>query len=237
MALRGTTSLVEAAGRAVAVPLGLLARLRGAKPMHPRGVAFTARLHRSGLQRHTGISWLDQTAVDDVLVRLSRGAGLPDRFPDLLGLALRVPGEHPIDLLLSSAGTGRWTRWLPLPRRDAATTYGSIMAYRSAAGPVWLSASPEGSGVPSDRVGLTAAGPGLAITLCAAIGRGPWEPFARVTLGEPTDPPDPAVHFDAVLHAPPGLPADGLMARFRRPAYAAARRALRQPLDDEPGRP
>jgi hypothetical protein len=43
----------------------------------------------------------------------------------------------------------------------------------------------------------------------------------------PTEPPDPPLHFDAVLHAPPGLAADGPLARFRRPAYAAARRAQR----------
>jgi len=46
-----------------------------------------------------------------------------------------------------------------------------------------------------------------------------------VTLGAATDPPDPPLHFDAVLNAPPGLRADGPLARFRRPPYAAARRA------------
>ena len=234
-ASRGLTALVGVAGRVVAVPLGLLARARGGKPMHPRGVAFVARLQRSGLRRPTGIGWLDEVATDDVLVRLSRGADLPARLPDLLGLALRVPGDRPVDLLLSSTGSGRWARRVPLLRRDAATTYGSIMAYRTAAGPAWLAASADGSGVPSDRAGLTAAGPGLAFTLCAAIDRGPWEPFARLTLLRPVEPPDPAVHFDAVLHAPPGLAADGPMARFRRPAYAAARAALAEPLDDDPG--
>ena len=219
----------------MAVLLGGLARVRGDKPMHPRGATFTARLQRSGLPRQTRIDWIDQTATDEVLVRLSRGAGLPGRFPDLLGLAVRVPGDHPVDLLLSSTGTGRWTRLLPVPRRDAATSYGSIMAYRTPAGPVRLTAAAAGRGVPSDPAGLATAGPGLTFTLCAAIGRGPWEPFARLTLGRATDPVDRSLHFDAVLHAPPGLVADGPMARFRRPAYAAARAALAEPLDDDPG--
>jgi hypothetical protein len=217
--------LADAAGRAVAVPLAALARIRRAKPMHPRGAVFHALLERRGLR--LGIEWLDATGDDDVLVRLSRGAGLPPRLPDVLGFALRLPGEHPVDLLLSSSGMGRWSRRVPVPRRDAATTYGSIMAYGSAAGPVRLSAVPEGGVLPSDRAGLVVAGPGTVVTLCAAVGQAPWAPFATVTLGPPTEPQDPPLHFDAVLHAPPGLAADGPLARFRRPAYAAARRAQR----------
>src|SRR4051812_49823019 len=147
--------LADTAGRAGAVLLAALARLRHAKPMHPRGVVFTAVLDRRALG--IGIDWLDETRTDDVLVRLSRGAGLPPRFPDLLGFALRLPGEPPVDLLLSSAGQGRWARRLPVLRRDAATPYGSVMAYRSAAGPVWLAAVPRGGVLPADRAGLTAA--------------------------------------------------------------------------------
>jgi hypothetical protein len=216
--------LADAAGRAVAVPVAALARIRGAKPMHPRGVVFTAVLHRSGA--HTGVDWLDTAGYDDVLVRFSRGAGLPPRFPDLLGFALRLPGHPPVDLLLSSAGQGRWTRRAPVLRRDAATPYGSLMAYRSRVGPVRLAAVPLGGPLPTGSEALAAAGPGRVVELSAATGRGAWVPVATVTLGAPPRPPDPPVRFDAVLHAPPGLTADGPLARFRRPAYAAARRAL-----------
>jgi hypothetical protein len=223
--------LVDLAGRAVAVPVAVLARARGAKPMHPRGVVFDALLERRGLA--AGIDWLDAIGADDVLVRISRGAGLPPRWPDLLGFALRLPGERPVDLLLSSTGNGRWSRRVPLLRRDAATTYGSIMAYRSAAGPVWLSAVPQGSRLPSDVEGLAAACPGRMVTLSAAVGRGRWQPFGSVTLRAPAAPLDVPLHFDAVLNAPPGLAADGPMARFRRPAYVAARVA--QGADREAG--
>ena len=34
--------LADTAGRLVAGPVAALTRVRGAKPMHPRGVAFTA---------------------------------------------------------------------------------------------------------------------------------------------------------------------------------------------------
>jgi hypothetical protein len=225
--------LVDLAGRAVAVPVAALARARGGKPMHPRGVVFDALLERRGLA--AGIDWLDATGTDDVVVRLSRGAGLPPRWPDLLGFALRLPGERPVDLLLSSTGDGRWTRRVPVLRRDAATTYGSIMAYRSTAGPVWLAAVPQGGHLPSDAEGLAAAGPGRVVTLSAAAGRGPWRPFGSVTLRAPAAPLDVPLHFDAVRNAPPGLAADGPMARFRRPAYAAARAA--QGADPGPGAP
>ncbi len=59
--------------------------------------------------------------------------------------------------------------------------------------------------------------------LAVAGGTGPWRPFAVLTLGEALDGPDPDVRFDAVRHPPPQLVADGPMALFRAPAYAAAR--------------
>ena len=230
-------SLADLAGRAVAVPLGLVARIRNGKPMHPRGVVLDAVLHRHGLPEPSGIGWLDTTGRDDVLVRLSRGAGLPDGWPDLLGFALRLPAGRPVDLLLSSTGSGRLTRLVPVPRRDAATPYGSIMAYRSARGPVWLAAVPPGPPLPSDPERLAAAAPGRVVELSAAVGRGPWHRFGTVTLGAPRAPLDPALAFDAVLHAPPGLSADGPMARFRRPAYAAARAARGEDTGTGPGAP
>src|SRR3954466_549205 len=87
----------------VPAPLGALARVRGGKPMHPRGVVFDARLTRTGPAHPWGLSWIGGRGGADVLVRISRGAGLPPRFPDLLGLAVRLPatapGVDPIDLL------------------------------------------------------------------------------------------------------------------------------------------
>ncbi len=222
--------LADLAGRAVAVPIAVLTRLRGDKPMHPRGATFDAVLERTGPPRPWGVAWLDERRVDRVVVRLSRGAGLPAPWPDLLGMALRVPAAEPatrpVDLLLSSTGRGRWTRLVPVLRRDAATPYGSLMSYRCDLGPIRLAALPEGSGVPSDPAPLAAevTRRGVGFTLVAALEAGAWEPFARLRVGDPAQPLDPEVHFDAVLNAPPGLRADGPMARFRRPAYAAARR-------------
>jgi hypothetical protein len=220
------------AGRLVAVPLGALARWRRGKPMHPRGAVFDAVLERHGGPgpggAPWGVPWLDDVAVERATARLSRGAGLPAPLPDLLGLAVTVPGDAgPVQLLLSSTGRGPLTRLLPLPRRNGAAVYSSIMAYRSDAGSVRIAALPESGALPSDPrplAGAVARG-NRTFTLAAAHGSGPWVPFGRLTLTEPEQPLDPDVRFDAVLHPPPGLVADGPMARFRAPAYATARAA------------
>jgi hypothetical protein len=222
------TDLARTAGQAVAVPLGAIARWRRGKPMHPRGAVFGAVLERHGSRPGSGVPWLDTTATDRVVVRLSRGAGLPAPWPDLLGLAIRLPAEpEPVDVLLSTTGRGMLTRLVPVPRRDGAAVYSSIMAYRSDTGPLRIAAFPQQDGVPSDPEPLAGAvrRRDLGFTLAAAHGLGPWRPFARLTIEAPLEPLDPDIGFDAVAHPPPGLVADGPMARFRAPAYAAARAA------------
>jgi hypothetical protein len=214
------------AGRLVAVPLGALARLRRGKPMHPRGAVFDGVLERTGSGPGWGAPWLDDAGRDEVLVRFSRGAGVPSVLPDLLGLAVRVPHPGgPIDLLLTSTGSGPLLRWVPLPRRDAAGTYTSIMGYRSDAGTLRIAAFPQVEAAPSEPATFAQVvrDRGLAFTLAVARGAQRWRPFGRLILTAPREPLDPDVRFDAVRHPPPGLAADGPMARFRAPAYARAR--------------
>jgi hypothetical protein len=221
--------LSRGAGRVVAAPLAALARWRNGKPMHPRGAVFHAVLDRHGSERPWGVPFLDETARDDVVVRLSRGAGLPAPLPDLLGLAMRLgagSGE-PVDVLLSSTGRGRLTRVVPALRRDAASAYCSIMAYSSAAGPLRLAALPTSDGVPSDPAPLaqSVSRRPLVFVLAAARGLEAWRPFARLTIGRAAQPLDPDLRFDAVRNPPRGLVPDGPLARFRAPAYAAAQEA------------
>lgn len=202
-------------GHLLAAPLGAIARWRRGKPMHPRGEVYEGVLERTGSTPPWGVPWLDEPGSDRVIVRLSRGAGLPPRWPDVLGLAIRVPmdGAAPVDLLLSTTGRGRLTRVVPVLRRDSATGYGSIMGYRTDAGTLLLSA-----------VGERAEGGGRStpvFVLAAARRQQSWRPFARVTLTAGTG--DPDVRFDAVRNPPPGLVPDGPLARLRTPAYAAAR--------------
>jgi hypothetical protein len=219
------TDLAAVAGRVVGAPLGALARWRHGKPMHPRGAVFDGVLERGTGTGDLGVPWLDDPARDDVVVRLSRGAGLPEPLPDLLGLAVRIP-DGPVDLLLTSTLTGPLLRLLPAPRRDTATAYTSIMGYRSDAGTLRLAAFPERRRVPSEPEPLAedVARQALVLHLAAAGGQGPWQAWGRLTVTAPREDLDPDVRFDAVRHPPDGLVPDGPMARFRAPAYAAARR-------------
>ena len=203
-------------GRVLAVPVGAVARLRRGKPMHPRGIVLEGLLQRTGSTPPWGVPWLDEPGSDRALVRLSRGAGLPDRLPDLLGLAVHLPASG-TDLLLSSTGRGRLTRHVPVLRRDAAAGYGSIMGYRTPVGTLRLAAVGERA------AGGGGGGPALVFALAAARGTGPWRPFGRLVLGAEVGAGDPDVRFDAVLRPPPGLLADGPMARLRAPSYARAR--------------
>jgi hypothetical protein len=229
------TDLSRSAGRLVALPFGALAAWRRGKPLHPRGAVFGAVLERHGVpagEEPWGVPWLDERATDRAVVRLSRGAGLPAPLPDLLGLALRVsqPGGETIDVLLTTTGRGPVGRLVVVPRRDAAAVYSSVMAYRSDAGAVRIAAFPEADGVPSEPTPLAdeVERVEVAFTLAAAAGLGAWRPFARLTLTGAAAPLDPDVRFDAVLNPPPGLVADGPIARFRAPAYVAARAARAQ---------
>lgn len=220
------TDLSALAGKAVAVPLGAIARYRRGRAMHPRGAVFDAVLERHGASPPFGVPWLDEVRSDPVVVRLSRGAGLPAPLPDVLGLAVRLgTDDDPVDILLSSTGQGRLSRLVPVPRVDAEGVYSSIMAFRSTAGPIRIAALPRAAPVPSDPepVAAAAAAGAIEFSLAAAVGSGDWRPFARLRSTSARGPLDSTIRFDAVRNPPPGLTADGPMARFREPAYATAR--------------
>lgn len=208
-------------GRLLAVPLGSIARWRHGKPMHPRGEVHAAVLERIGSVPPWGVPWLDERATERVVVRLSRGIGLPPPWPDLLGLAVRIPADGAaaeVDLLLSTSGRGPRTRRLPVLRRDVATSYGSLMGYRTDAGTLLLSAVGE------HTAGGDRAEP--VFVLAAARDGGEWRPFGRLTLAARAG--DPDVRFDGVRRPPPGMVPDGPLAALRAPAYAAAQGARRR---------
>lgn len=202
-----------AAGRALGAVFGTLARVRPApKPLHPIGFQVSGVMHRHGGPPQRGVPWLDEPGTDGVLVRFSRAVGLPRPVPDILGLALRIrTSQGDADLLLATTGAGTLSRFALLPRNDVATTYGSLMAYRTPTGPLWFFAS-----VPDEepsRIAVSVSGP-----------RGPWVAFADVQLdGEPrTDPP---ISFDPVANPLPGLQLYAWERRMRHGAYASARAA------------
>jgi hypothetical protein len=216
---------IDLAGRALGDLFGAVGRVRRPrKPLHPHGTVLPASLTRSGLDEPCGIAWLDEPGRDDVLVRFSRGAGLPDPLPDVLGLAMRIPmpdGRH-ADLLFASTGMGRLTRFLLRPGRNAAaSSYSTLLPYRAPEGPLFLSCKPA------------VAERGVCFELGLAVGVGPWRVFGQLDVPDAEPAQDADITFDPMTNTLPDLqPADWVV-RIRERAY----RKARQSRGDERPRP
>src|SRR5215218_9377927 len=87
-------ALEETAGRASATTFARLSALRRRRVFHPYGASFTGTLTVDG--RHDprfGSLLLDTSAECECIVRFSRGAGMPEPLPDILGMAVRILGR------------------------------------------------------------------------------------------------------------------------------------------------
>src|SRR5918998_4358533 len=88
---------------------GAISALRGGRrSLHPIGDAFEATFVVPQRRDPLGADLLDQPGERRAIVRFSRGAGLPEPLPDVLGIAIRVldahgPGGHQDFLLATSA--------------------------------------------------------------------------------------------------------------------------------------
>ena len=134
------------AGPVAAGALGLLAAVRRGRAFHPTGVAFTGTWTAADETLPT----LVPSRPWPVIVRLSKGVGLPGQLPDVLGLAIRIadlsaPGDHQ-DLLLASSGDSRTTRHLLVPTSDhGSARYSTLTPYRTPLGEgvLWAQAALE----------------------------------------------------------------------------------------------
>lgn len=190
----------------------LVARLRHARALHPRGAVVSGVLHRRGLRPQIGVPWLDAAADDAVLVRFSRATGLPPPLPDVLGLSIRAVGAagQPQDLLLSSSGRAPVSRHLLLPaRHPRSPSYSSLVPFATASGPLLLGARAAGSS---------------AFELSVASVTGRWRPFALLAVPSVHGADDAGLDLDPVRHPVPGLRMPPGLRRLRRNAYAASRR-------------
>ena len=205
----------------IALTSRLVARVRpSGKPLHPRGEVLRGVLTRAGGSRPSGVPWLDEAGTDAVLVRRSRGGGLPRLLPDVHGLAVRVPSEKTaIDLTFSSAGLGRWSRFVPRPHWDGRPLpLSTLMPYRGPDGPVLVAA--------------TATAP-EAYRLLWATPTSDWVEFADLTLRD-EETADRDVSFDSFVHPLPDTETYAWFRRLREPAYRAAREQSGRSLGDDP---
>src|SRR3546814_19693116 len=95
-----------------------------------------------------GVPWLDESGIDQALVRLSAAVGLPDGWPDFKGIAIRtsVP-DGQADLLLATTGAGAMTRFMLAPARSATgNVHTRLLPYRGPDGPVMQDAVPADEG-------------------------------------------------------------------------------------------
>ena len=230
----------EAAGDVASVSFGAVARLRHRKPLHPRGLVVPARLERHGLPRPVGSPWLDEPGTDTGVARISRSAGLPDGWPDVWGLALRLDvAQSPsgvADLLLAGSFAGPVGRHALALRRGLRAPLTCVLPYRTANGQLVVIGAPARSAaLPSGRDALARSleRGTLEMTLAVAEPRRAWRPFGTLTLGgavlgtgdghsEPED-----ISFEPVLNGLPGLTLPEPVATVRSRAYAGARAGRR----------
>jgi hypothetical protein len=214
------------AGRLAGPAFGLGSFLRRARVLHPRGRSFTARVRCSGDPRFAG-TVLGEAGRHDGVVRFSRGAGVPEPWPDVLGLALRLDlADGPQDLLLVSSASAPLARHAIRPARDyGAPHYSSITPFRLGATTVVLGARAEHVGAPRplERLAqLEDAVDAVRFRLLVAEPTGPWTTAGVVELGPPV--PGERVRYTP-FHRAGGLEPVGAVNALRRRAYADSQAA------------
>jgi hypothetical protein len=195
-----TTPLGAAAG----LLFGAVSALRRARSLHPKGDTFAATIRLRGAPEHEG------------LVRYSRSVGLPDRWPDVLGLALRIhaPGGDQ-DLLMASSASPPFGRHLLVPgRRFAGRTLSSLAPFAVDGRASIISAVPVGEPAPGARVLLRAADP-----------TGEWRDLGEVDVGARLPESEDAALRFSVENTGAGIRPLGAINRLRPPAYRLSQTA------------
>lgn len=217
------TPLVEAtAGAASSVVFGLASFVRRARVFHPDGVAFAAKVDVEG-------GGVLPAGSHDAIVRFSRGAGLPEAVPDILGLALRLvdlhgPGRHQ-DLLLVTSGSRPGLRHALVPARTFGhRRWSTLLPYdadgrRLVFGARPLSAPLEEARRLDDLRRIVAAGDPVRFALEVAEPSGDWEEVAVITVGsERSDEENEGLRFNPA-NTGGGIEPSGFLQTIRRRAY------------------
>ena len=196
--------------------------LRRDKPLHPVGHHGTGHLTVTVPAPALGIEALARTGTRPCRARWSRSMGLPQDWPDIEGLALRLATAGPdgadADLLFASTGDRAWSRYLMTmrgPGRFGRLT--TLLPARAGGRAVTFRMSPASD----PRGGL----PPATYALDLALGTGPWQPVGRVDLAwVETDTTD---RFDPITRPLAGLEQYTFIKALREPAYVAARAVTR----------
>ncbi len=210
-----------------ALPVRLGAAVRRRRLFHPDGVLAEGTFERVAAPNE-GLPMVSC----DVIARVSKGIGLPSGFPDIAGVAWRMPPAQdlrsctPWDVLLASTLANSRILLAPVASWSGAT-FSSLMPLRYAGGVWWVRA----------RLVTDLGAPGLSLVAMKdqidsgevdfdieqAAGTGEFLPLARLTLRH-VDPSRDDIGFDPVLHATPEVQLIPLwLSDFRRAAYRRSR--------------
>jgi hypothetical protein len=217
------TPAAEGLGAGAAALFGALSAARRRRIFHPVGTAHDATLTVHGGSR--GAVLLDEPTRRPCIVRLSRGIGLREPLPDILGVAIRVPdaygpGAHQ-DMLLATAGSRPVLRSvLSVARSGDRSHYSSVLPYRVGDGYVYLGARPLAAGPAAPT------GPRFALEVASPLGA--WTEVALLEVGRAWDDADSdALRFNP-LFTGGGLEPVGFLQTVRRRAYAGSQAARPQ---------
>ncbi|HEX2284242.1 MAG TPA: phosphodiesterase [Mycobacterium sp.] len=210
-----------------ALPFRLGAAIRNRRVFHPTGVVAEGILERIA-PPDDGLPMLSC----DVVGRVSKGIGLPGAWPDIAGLAWRMPPPPqlrsctPWDVLLASTLGGSRVVLAPI-RSWTGATFSSVMPLRFKGTAWWVRArlatdiGARGASLDAIKDHIDSAGIDFDIEQAAGAGR--FRPLARLTLRH-VDPSCDDVAFDPALHSDPEvelIPA--WLGDFRRAAYRRSR--------------
>ena len=227
---------LDVAGYGLGAVLAGLAAVRGGKAVHPRGVAYGARLVVEGAAHAPREARLLSTAAEHAAVmRFSRSVGLPRSLPDLLGVSLRVPdaygpGHHQDFLLVSSVDLPVLNH-LFVPSSDVQhRPYSSSLPYRAGdetfiVGVVPDSGSPRPAGGDElDRLHRAAATGRLTFGLAVAPVGGRFRRIGSLHVEQRLPQSIDALRF-LPFNSGGGLHPSGILNRLRDYAYPMSQRA------------
>lgn len=222
-AARGGARLLTLVGAGVMRAASLV---RGERVIHAKGTTLSGRLLVPG-GAGLGVPLLDEPGRHDCLVRFSRSLGLPDRLPDVIGVAVRVLDAHGVgehqDLLLDSALSPPLARRLPLPQYDVLGAVFSSLTPYELGGRRWLLGLLPDPKAPMVRVIQHVAGrsDGTRLRLAVASAHGAWREVAVLELGREVEGGDRPVRFSPDVTGG-GIRPAGWLHDLRRDAYRAS---------------
>lgn len=210
----------------------ILSRLRGQRSLHPVGAGYRGQLEIPGdAHRWPGVALLERAATHPALVRCSRGVGVPEPLPDVLGIAVKLPDAYgrsaDQDLLFSSV-VDRWAlRGILIPRRSFLRgAFSTILPYRVGRERLvlWLRPArvwPSGRGRAFGQLNRAVGGT-VGYELWAGGGLRRPRRIGRLTLVDrlPVNQTQ-TLRFNPWITGP-GIHPTGWINRLRRPTYGAS---------------